>query len=89
MVDPQNGWFILENPIKMDDDWGYPPRQETSISKDRFPQLLLQRFALLPESRGLFCQLTNLGRVRGALEVRLQGTSALGSHGNDHPFLNR
>ena len=20
----QNGWFPMENPIKMDDDWGYP-----------------------------------------------------------------
>ena len=32
MEDPQNAWFVTETPIKMDDDLGVPPFQETSIT---------------------------------------------------------
>ena len=33
MEDPQNGGFIKENPIKKDDDWGYPHFRNLHIRK--------------------------------------------------------
>ena len=33
IVVPQNGWFVMENPIKMDDLLGVPLFLETPISK--------------------------------------------------------
>ena len=37
IVVPQNGWFMMEIPIKMD-DLGVPPFSETSISLDIAPE---------------------------------------------------
>ena len=39
---PIAGWFRREHPIKMDDDWGYPPFMEASI----LSQLRLGHFSL-------------------------------------------
>ena len=31
---PPNAWFIRENPIKVDDDWGYPYFRKTPYDGD-------------------------------------------------------
>jgi len=38
---PQNGWFIMENPIKMD-DLGVPPFKETPKCDHFFGDVLLE-----------------------------------------------
>ena len=35
---PQNRWFIMEKPTKMDDDWGYPHLWKPPYLKPQTPQ---------------------------------------------------
>ena len=51
---PQNGWFIMENPIKMD-DLGVPLFLETSMSRNRWCFCLLVFASDVGDMLHLYC----------------------------------
>ena len=76
---PQNGWFIRENPIKMDDDWRYPyfrqppyfPHEKNTLSSRKLgPQ---RQSSCSPMSHGFPSGLPNHWCCRHCSMLGLEG----------------
>ena len=79
MGDPQNGWFIVENPINMDDDLGILPFVETPICIDMCVLYIDFDMHLWPQGPVEF--LTGLGRFpRFSPPWQLSKPAAWGCH---------